>query len=246
MGRLMSLNKAQNYKGSNSDNTVGTIIFDEFIKEKHVPPYIPNEPDALIGLWSTLDGYNDTTRIYMLANAADIVNPYFMEWELPLPALGQTLTVPHGNSSIMIQYSDSPEFREAVKNTHIGKFVSGSSYERYSVDNRFSQDSGVFVAPKPSTAKYAYTIVFAGTVYAIWTDSRTGEIYVGWTPKRQQQNDLIFTLVKADMRPNMLQIDRASPMLRIIRNAWASGSLWFETDSKRETFMQSLKMIGVR
>lgn len=244
MGMLMSLSKAQNYKGANSEGVTGTIIFDEFIKEKKIPPYLPNEPDSLIGLWATLDGYNDTARLYMLANAADLVNPYFNAWKLPLPKLGEILTVPHGGSSITIQYADSAAFKEQAKQTNIGRFVEGSDFADYAIENKFAQASGVFVASKTSSAKFAYSLIFAGTVYGIWTDSRLGDVFVSSTiPK---DCEMSFTLLRQDMRPNMMQIERASPLLRMLKNTWANGALFFESDQMREEFMGSLQVIGVR
>lgn len=244
MGLLMSLSKAQNYKGANSEGVTGSIIFDEFIKEKKIPPYLPNEVDALVGLWSTLDGYNDTARVFMLANAADLVNPYFAAWKLPLPKLGEILTVPHGASSITIQYADSAAFKEQAKQTNIGRFVEGSSYADYAIENQFAQASGVFVASKTSSAKFAYSLVFGGVAYGVWTDAKLGDVFVSSTiPK---DNELSFTLLRQDMRPNMMQIERASPLLRMLKNTWLNGGLYFETDAMREKFMESLQIIGIR
>ena len=243
MGSLMALSLAQNYKGRNEAGETGTIIFDEFIKEKGRTQYLPNEPEQLLGLWSTLDGYRDRTRVYMLANAADLVNPYFMEWHLTLPAPGEMVTTPHGNSSITIQNAFGADFAEEVKHTNIGRFMAGSDYERYALNNEFRQQTGVFVAEKPSDARYRYSIMFAGTEYGIW-QSRSGDLYIA--PPAHDADRPIYVLLRDDMRPNLVQIERVSPLLRIIRNAWAGGYLWFVTDQDRERFTQCLRLIGVR
>lgn len=244
MGTMMALSKAANYKGRNSDGLTGSIVFDEFIKERRVPPYLPHEPEELIGLWATLDGYNDTAKIYMLANAADIVNPYFLEWQVPLPRLGTTQTVPWGEGSLTIQYADSADFREQVAHTNIGKFVAGSSFERYAIDNRFAEDTDNFIAKKTSSARYAYSFVFGAKEYGIWIDYSSGIYYV--TKPAKQEGRSRFVLLRKDMRPNTLQLARADPVLRLIRTAWTNGYLYFDSVRTRETFLQKLDIIGVR
>ncbi len=67
---------------SNAYPNVGTIIFDEFIREKDNSGYIPNEVEALLNLMDTVFRNRDNVRCVCLSNAVSIVNPYFLYFDL--------------------------------------------------------------------------------------------------------------------------------------------------------------------
>lgn len=122
--------------------------------------YWPDEVDALMGFWETVDRRNDRTRIYMAANAADSVNPYFTEWDLTLPTKGKTKTYPHNESSITIQYADDAEFRKYASRTNIGKFTAGTNYARYAQDNEFLADTEALIGTKTSASLFRCELGF--------------------------------------------------------------------------------------
>lgn len=78
IGYVMALNSEQHYAGS-SYLDVDDIIFEEFIART---PYIGNEPDKLVNLWSTVDRKRFTTRIWMVGNSISRICPYINEWGL--------------------------------------------------------------------------------------------------------------------------------------------------------------------
>lgn len=78
IGYVMSLNAEQHYAGA-SYLDVDDIIFEEFIART---PYIGNEPDKLVNLWSTVDRKRYTTRLWMVGNTISRVCPYINEWGL--------------------------------------------------------------------------------------------------------------------------------------------------------------------
>ena len=74
----MSLSTEQ-HLSSASFLDVDTIIFEEFMERGS---YIPNEPDRLMILYSTIDRKRGTTKLYMVGNSISRVCPYIKDWEL--------------------------------------------------------------------------------------------------------------------------------------------------------------------
>ena len=83
-GYAMKLSTAQDLKSSNYNN-VKNIIFDEFIiEEGQKKLYLKNEVFIFLNLIETIARLRDV-RIFLLANAVTITNPYFLYFDISLP-----------------------------------------------------------------------------------------------------------------------------------------------------------------
>jgi len=242
-GYFLALSKAQSYKGLNLAK-VSMIVFDEFILERRVPPYLQGEPDRLMNLWETVDRRNDRVKVFMLANAADIVNPYFTQWGLQLPTKGKTKTYKYRGSSITIQYADDAEFRKYSKATNIGAFTSGSSYEQYALENSFLNNTTELIGDKPSTAHFHYSLVFNNIEYGVWIDYKRGDFYVN--RKIPDQEHPTFTLIRDDIRPNILMLERINPLMRALKRAIMEGYTYFDSVQTRSNFLVGMELLGIR
>lgn len=78
IGYVMALSTEQNYSGC-SYLDVHNIIFEEFMSRSD---YIPNEPNKLMFLYSTIDRKRRTTKLYLLGNTVSRVCPYLQDWGL--------------------------------------------------------------------------------------------------------------------------------------------------------------------
>lgn len=78
IGYVMALSTEQHYS-SGSFLDVDMIIFEEFMARGQ---YIPNEPDRLMILYSTIDRKRGTTKLYMVGNSISRVCPYINDWGL--------------------------------------------------------------------------------------------------------------------------------------------------------------------
>lgn len=78
IGYVVALSTEQNYAGG-SYLDVNDMIFEEFMARQ---PYLYQEPDKLINLWSTVDRKRGTTRLWLVGNSISRVCPYLTEWEL--------------------------------------------------------------------------------------------------------------------------------------------------------------------
>ena len=242
-GYMMALSKAQSYKGTNLPK-VTTIFYDEFILERKVPPYLKNEPDVLMNFWETIDRRNNRVRLYLAANAANIVNPYFMQWNLQIPTKGKTKTYKIGRSSITVQYADDAIFKTYARETTIGAFTSGSSYENYALENTFKGDDGAFIAKKTSKALYAYCLIIKGEEYGIWCDAKRGEYFIN--KQILDDDEKTFVLIKEDLRPNVMILERIHPILVILKRAVQYGCCYFSDVKVKQSFLNGMELLGIR
>lgn len=116
-GYSMTLSTAQNLKSSNF-NKVKYIIFDEYLIEEGQHHYLKNEVVNFLGLIETIARMRDV-KIFMLANAITVTNPYFLYFDLHLPYNNDIITFKDG--LILVQYMKNEEYRKAKKETKFRK-----------------------------------------------------------------------------------------------------------------------------
>lgn len=113
-GYAMELSTAQDLKGSEYSK-VKNIMFDEFIIEKGQKKYyLQNEVNTFLRLLETLGRMRDI-RVFMLGNSADILNPYFLYFDLQLPYNNDIAL--YKNNTILLQYMKNEKYREAKRQT---------------------------------------------------------------------------------------------------------------------------------
>lgn len=241
-GFLASLTSFDSFKGSTTPN-MSMLMLDEFIKEKRVPPYPPGCVDALMNIWETFDRRENRVRLFLVANAADIVNPFFRAWRIsPIPK-GTCRKFPVGNSYVFYENAYSAEFEKYSSDTNIGAFTAGSSYADYATSNSFNQVNGLFVRERPKTARCSAAIKFFGMTFGVWSDRLTGDVYIDRKPSKDA---MILVLSKNDMEPDYMMLDRNAPYLKYPARAFRAGQLYFSDDGTRESFMEVLTLCGVR
>lgn len=240
-GTIYSLTSFDSYKGTTTPN-MSLMVLDEFIKEKRFPPYPPDCVNMLMNMWETFDRREDRVKIVMLANAADLVNPFFRAWNIqPIPK-GTTRKFRVGKSHVLYENAWSEAFAKFSADTNIGSFTDGTDYADYALNNEFKNDSGLFVQEKPKTAKCQMCIVWRNTKFGVWPDGFTGDVYVNTKPTNDV-NQLVLT--RSDMTPDYMMIDRTSPYLKYPLKAFQCGQLYFDKDSTRENFLDMLQLCGL-
>lgn len=207
--------------------------------------YWPDEVDSLMGFWETVDRRNDRTRIYMAANAADVVNPYFAEWDLTLPTKGKIKTYQHNESSITIQYADDAEFKRYASRTSIGRFTAGTNYARYAQDNEFLADTEALIGIKTSASLFRCELRFNMKNYGIWFDMQEGNWYINSQIPNDDGRER-YALLRRDLKPNTILLERASPVLKTLKRGIQQGYVFFDTVAHRESFLKSMGLLGLR
>lgn len=240
MGQMLALTKAQSYKGKTVAN-MRWVVFDEFIRETRVPPYPKNCVGMLMSLWETLDRRENRVRIVMLANAADVVNPYFVAWGIVPPEPGGHIRVPVGRSYVYVENCWSKEFERYADESEIGKFTAGTSYAAYAQQNQFVNQSGMFVVKKPKRCKPQMNVKWGNEVFSLWLSlDDLGYMYV---EDKACQADTIC-LTKADASPDIYVIQRNDPYLKGLVDRGRKGLIGYESDRVRERFLEILELCG--
>ena len=161
----MTLSTAQNLKSSNYDD-VKTIIFDEFIPQsgKH---YLKDEVYTFLNLIETISRLRET-RVILLGNADDLINPYFLYFDISISKNTEISTFKDG--LILVNYMKNIPYREKKKNSRFGKLVENTPYAQFAIDNEFINNNNDFIEKKTNTAKFQFAITYKNNTYGIWFD----------------------------------------------------------------------------
>ena len=224
IGYAMTLTTAQNLKGDNFPN-VKYIMFDEFIIENGQHHYLQDEVVNFLGLIETIARTRDI-NIFMLGNAVNIVNPYFLFFNITLPYNNDIATFKDG--LILVQYMKNKEYRDFKKKTKFGKLVAGTSYEAYAIDNIFQNDNKEFIEKKTGSSKCSFSIRYKNNIYGIWLDYNEGKLFVS---NSYNSNGIIFACTKNDMTPNtmLLSIAKNYNSWKVFIKNYKLGNVYYET-----------------
>jgi hypothetical protein len=235
IGYLMALSVAQKQK-SVSFHRVKTIIFDEFIIEKGVVHYLPDEANVFNNFYSTVDRYQDKTTVFFLANAVSITNPYFLEYNI-MPVEGDEWIRLH-NGFMVIHLPKAEEFAASVLQTRFGQFIAGTDYAKYAVGNEFVDNNLDLVAAKDPNAKYKYTLETAQGTFSLWQNLGESLYYA---VQKRPGNELMFTLLPERMSENKTLLMPNDMALQMLRSAYRHGRIWFDTPKTRNAFVDVFK-----
>lgn len=234
-GHFLSLSTAQSQK-SVAFPKVTLIIFDEFIIEKGAISYLPNEANVFNNFYSTVDRWQDKTRVLFLANSVAIMNPYFLEYKIR-PA-EDTEWIQSHEGFMVAHFAKSSDFAQSVKATAFGRFISGTSYENYAIGNQFSDNSDSLIALKESAAKYRYTVQTAEGYFAVWYNAFTGKWFI---TQRRPGQEYIYTTEQRFMDEGKRFLPRNAKLLAMLRAAFNAGRLWFDHPISRNAMSEIFK-----
>lgn len=236
-GFFTALSQAQTYKGT-TDATCSMLVYDEFINELRTPGYLPNEPTILMNYWETLDRREDRVKIFMLANAADMVNPFFLEWGIVLDKPGFRR---YRGGMLVVQWDDNPGFAEHAADSNIGRFTAGTGYDTYARGNVFIGSGSEFCEDKPQGARPVCGLRFKDQLFGVWKDAQTGRYFI---TRKVPNGTMLFALTTADHRPNIIMLEQADPFLKALVQHYRFGMLFFDKPATRENFMNALRLLG--
>jgi hypothetical protein len=234
IGYFLALSTGQRYKGS-AFPRVTTIIFDEFLIEKGNIQYLRGEVTAFNNLYSTIDRWNDRTKVFFLANSVQIMNPYFIAWGILTDDVKEVPEfVVRKNGFIAFHFPDSEQFKSEVFETKFGQFIKDTEYADYAVGNEFSDNHGLLIGRKTSDAAYRFTLETGNGTYSVWADGN-GYYIQGKRPKGQET---LFTLLPQKVTEDKMLMVFSDTPLSILRTCWRQGKVVFDTPATRNTFAE--------
>lgn len=226
---------------SNAYPNVTTIIFDEFIREKDKSDYLPNEVEALLNLMDTVFRNRDNVRCICLSNAVTIVNPYFLYFDL-VPDVSKRF---NAYRDILIEIPDSKDFANERRKTRFGMLIDGTDYADMSLDNKFVNDSNVFIERRSKNSKYQFTVIYNGLYMGIWVDVVKGLMYL--SQDYDPSSKLVFALTRDDFKENTLLMNtwRENYYLKKMVSAFKNGFLRFDNQVIRTTAYEMFKKMNI-
>lgn len=162
---------------------VRDIVFDEFIIDNtRTYHYLADEVRKFLDAYETIarpgnDPNRPITRVWFLANAVTINNPYFSEFHLNIPynkdiqRFGKT-------KDILVQNVANSALIATKKASRFGQMISGSKYSEYAYDNQWLMDDSKFVEKKTQRSVYYMSLRYKDTWLGIWYDPLQWLYYV--------------------------------------------------------------------
>ena len=235
-GYAFSLSTAQSLKSTNFPK-VKTIIFDEFIIEEGQNHYLKNEVENFLGAIESIARMRDV-RVFMLANAVTVTNPYFIYFDITLPYNTDIKTYKDG--LILIQYMNNQEYREAKAKTKFGKLTEGTLYSKYANKNNFRLDNKNFIEKKTGTSRCSFGIKYKDQIYGVWFDFNEGKIFVSSDINTTQ----IFACTLGDHTPNTMLLSAIKDYTcwkTFIKN-YRLGNVFYENVKIKNQIQELIKL----
>lgn len=230
-GYAIPLSKAQQKK-SISYHDVKTIIFDEFIIERGRVQYLVDEAKVFNDFYSTVDRYKDKTRVFFLANAISIMNPYFLEHNIE-PKEDQEW-IRKENGFIVAHFPKAEAFKRGVLDTRFGKFIEKTEYADYAVNSFFIDNKNVLLKKKSEEATYIATLITDGGRFSMWMDST--DVRTFYIQEKCPKVENVWVMRPEWMSENRTLVEFSHPILSRLRSAYANGNCWFDKPQSRNAF----------
>lgn len=237
IGYFVALSSAQSYKSA-SFPRVKTIIFDEFILEKSVTQYLPNEAKIFKDLYSTIDRYTDKTRVFFLANAVSIANPYFIEYKIDPDKADANGFIKIGNGFAIIHFIDDDQFKKEVSDTRFGKFIEGTDYADFAITNVFKDNNKQLIEKKTSRSKVMFILETSTMMMSVWFDMVTGIYYM---ETRIPNNETIITIDPNKMDDGKRLMGFSDKPLSMLRTAFRQNRMFFDAPPIKIAFLEVMK-----
>lgn len=234
IGYGIALSNAQSQK-SVAYPMVTNIGYDEFIIEKGALHYLPNEAKAFNDFFSTVDRWKDKTRVWFLANALAITNPFFLEYDiLPDKETPDEFMV-KADGFICVHFPDSASFTAGVKATRFGRFISDTDYANYAISSEFADNHDRLIDTKPSSAIYQYTIETSHGTFSVWFVWEERKVFV---QERRPKREIVYTTVQNLMQEDKTFLPRNDKHLQYLRARFNKGTCFFDGPRARNAFIQ--------
>ena len=247
-GYFVALSDYQNIKKRTFAN-VKRIVLDEAIIER-----LDAHHHYLRQEWQILQSVCDSVlreepgenrgRVYLLANACDLVNPYFVALGIDrAPKFGFTK---YNGGRFLLYYEEPGEYAEEKRiSTLAGIMGDFAGDTDVSVYNRFSGSNTDFVEDKPRDARFEFGVTYLQQDFGIWADYTRGYYYVNRKIPANTGKP-VYALTARDNRANVIVAKRAEKALTIFAELFYAGLVKYDSPGTRESFISVLSLFGVR
>ena len=241
-GYALTLTEAQSIKSTNFPN-VKYIVFDEFIIEGTSHHYLKNEVESnFLSILESVARLRDF-RVFMLANSVNLLNPYFIYFNLTIPYNSDIKKFNDG--LIVMQYMKNLEYREVKRKTPFGRLIQNTNFGKYIIDNEFTENMNKeFIEKKSGSSKFSFSFIHENNIYGVWFDFSKSKIYVSYD---YVQNGMQFATTTEDHKPNTLFLSIAKDYncWRVFIKNYKLGNVYYENSKIKNVVLELMKNISM-
>lgn len=221
-GRFIALTNADILKGSDDFSAVTTIVYDEFIidNKSSFRRYLPNELRIFTDLQETIFRTRQDGKVFMLANALSMVNPYCLAFGIKFhysPLFKNDLIYAE-----MLSTTNELAFAKATtpQNKLATKYL--PEYNDYANNESFLNDDYSQIERKPKDSIQLFNIKTNNNIIYFFFSSSSQALYAcrAGDPKT---NPLTVNKIAENNRPH------AGAELKKIKSFAVAGRLFFES-----------------
>lgn len=225
---------------SNPFPKVKTIIFDEFIIDKGVYHYLPDEVTYFLEFYSTVARQRDVT-VWFLSNAITMVNPYFVYFNIHYPTTKNKIW---RNKEILLQITENKNLEELVRKSRFGSIINETAYGKYAIENEFFRDNYTFVEKRSPKCDYYCTFIYDSNKIGVWIDYSGGVMY--FSDAVDTNYSAVYSVTNKDHGINTLLLHgRLKPTkVQNILLQYQMGNVRFETLQLKEVGFKIFQAIG--
>nr|DAU16471.1 MAG TPA: DNA encapsidation protein [Bacteriophage sp.] len=183
-------------------------------------------------------------HVYLLSNACDLVNPYFVRYGVDsVPPEGYSW---YGGKTFLLHYLRDAAYAETKRtDTVAGRMLQGTAEERVASFNDFGNGHTDFVEPKPPYCDFYFGFIWRSARFGVWYDQLSGNFWItGKIPHNTHAP--VFALSRADNRINLMMVKRSNKALQQLVDFAMYNQLRFDTVARREQFYEALSLFGIR
>lgn len=254
IGYFVALSRKQDAKEETFVN-VRRLVLDEAIIEPDERQYSRYQRDEWGKLASIVDSCSrerpDQTahkpNVYLLANACDLVNPWFQELGInTIPEYGRHW---YRNKTFLLDYVDPSAYEGDYADAKLDGTVSGRMLRGRSGAKSYAQNAFEvrldLVADRSANARYEEGFIYRGQIFGVWVDVKQALTFI--TPTFAQGiYRPMYALTSEDNRINYLTAKKAEKALRDLVQLYSVGAIRFTTPAIQESFLRMLRDFGVR
>lgn len=183
-------------------------------------------------------------RVYLLANACDLCNPYFARYGVrEEPPFGYSW---HDGKTFLLHYVEAGEDgTDKLNKTVSGRMARGTPEADVIARNKFANANSDFIGKKPARAKFQFGIRYREETYGVWVDWQDGYYYVNEKIPANSKRP-VYALTAQDNGVNYVAVKRADKVLRSFVELYYLGIVRYETPALREKMVRALSLFGVR
>lgn len=220
-GYALPLSSWQTEK-SNAYPQVTTVIFDEFIREKDMGRYLPNEVSSFLNIMDTIIRNRDDARAICMSNAVTITNPYFVYFKL-IPDINKQF---HKTKSIALEIANGEDFTSERLKTRFGQLIDGTDYAEMAIKNKFTADTYDFIEKRSKESKFLFAITYNKKTLGVWYD--TSSMYL--SKQYDSSTRLHYVVRKEDMKENTKYVHSKKDSYHLLKfeSAFSKGLLRFD------------------